>query len=371
MKLKAAIIAVFGLGILLVVQETAFAQGGASAVPFLLISPNSRASGMGEAGAGLADDAGSVYWNPGGLGFLKGSEVSITHSNWLPQFHLADLFYDYLNYRQDVPEWGGTVAGSVTYLNLGEFTITDETGPIPKGSFKAFEVAATVGYGAAITDTWGLGMNLRFINSALSPMGTGQEQGTGIAYDMSFDIATLWKPKTLVIPFTDLDLGEHFQIGANLSNIGPKITYIDAAQADPLPTTLRLGFGIIPVKDEFNSLEIALDFSRLLVNREGAQSDPLPKSLITSWTSPGWNGVLRSTQTSVGMEYWYNKLIALRMGYFYEDPAYGDRKFMTFGAGIRYDIYGFDFSYDSTSDENSPLSDTLRFTLLIIWGGGD
>ena len=136
-----------------------------------------------------------------------------------------------------------------------------------------------------------------------------------------------------------------------------------------LPTTLRLGFGITPIKDEFNSFEIAIDFSRLLVQRNGIDSDPLPKSLITSWTEPGFNGVLRSTQTSVGFEYWYNKLIALRMGYFYEDPAYGNRKFMTFGAGIRYDIYGFDFSYDSASDLDSPLSDTLRFTLLIIWGG--
>lgn len=351
--------------------EIAFAQGGTSAVPFLLISPNSRASGMGEAGAGVADDAGSIYWNPAGLAFLKGSEVSITHANWLPQFHLSDLFYDYLNYRQDVPEWGGSIAGSVTYLNLGEFTITDETGPIPKGQFKAFEVAATVGFGTTITDNWGIGMNLRFINSSLSPIGTGSEQGNGIAYDMSFDIATLYKPKSLVIPFTDVDLGDVFSVGVNLSNLGPKITYIDAAQADPLPTSLRVGFGITPIKDEFNSFVIALDFARLLVHRNGAQSDPLPKSLITSWTGPGVNGVLRSTNTSVGFEYWYNKLIALRMGYFYEDPDYGNRKFMTFGAGIRYDIYGFDFSYISASDQNSPLSDTLRFTLLIIWGATD
>ena len=371
MKTKTMTIALVGAIIMSFGSEVAFGQGGASAVPFLLISPNSRASGMGEAGTGLADDAGSVYWNPGGLGFLKGSEVSITHANWLPQFHLADLFYDYLNYRQDVPEWGGSVAASVTYLNLGEFTITDETGPLPIGSFKAFEVAATVGFGTTITDSWGVGMNLRFINSSLSPVGTGQEKGSGIAYDMSFDIATLYKPKTLVIPFTDFDLGDHFSVGANLTNLGPKITYIDAAQADPLPTTIRLGFGITPIKDEFNSLEFALDFARLLVNRHGSQSDPLPKSLVTSWTSPGLNGVLRSTNTSFGMEYWYNKLIALRMGYFYEDPNYGNRKFMTFGAGIRYDIYGFDFSYISASDENSPLSDTLRFTLLIIWGATD
>jgi hypothetical protein len=42
---------------------------------------------------------------------------------------------------------------------------------------------------------------------------------------------------------------------------------------------------------------------------------------------------------------------------------------MTFGAGIRYDVYGFDFSYISTSEQNHPLGDTLRFTLLISWGG--
>jgi Type IX secretion system protein PorV len=358
-----------GLAIAAFSSDIAFAQGGTSAVPFLLISPNSRASGMGEAGAGLADDAGSVYWNPAGLGFLRGSEVSITHANWLPQFHLADLFYDYLNFRQDVPEWGGTIAASVTYLNLGTFTITNESGPTGIGTFKAFEVAGTVGYGTAITDEFGLGVNLRFINSSLSPIGAGSEQGNGIAYDMSFDIAALYKPKALVIPFTDVDLGDFFSVGADLSNLGPKVTYIDAAQADPLPTTLRLGFGFTPIKDEFNSFEIALDFSRLLVQRNGVNSDPLPKSLITSWTEPGLNGVLRSTQTSAGFEYWYNKLIALRMGYFYEDPGYGNRKFMTFGAGIRYDIYGFDFSYDSASDIDSPLSDTLRFTLLIIWGG--
>ncbi len=356
-------------GLVIAGSDIAFAQGGTSAVPFLLISPNSRASGMGEAGTGLADDAGAVYWNPAGLAFLNGSEVSITHSNWLPQFHLADLFYDYLNFREDVPEWGGSIAASVTYLNLGSFTITNESGPTGIGTFKAFEVAGTVGYGTAVTDDLGLGVNLRFINSSLSPIGAGSEQGNGIAYDMSFDIAALYKPRNLVIPFTDVDLGDALSIGADLSNLGPKVTYIDAAQADPLPTTLRLGFGITPIKDEFNSFEIAIDFSRLLVQRNGIESDPLPKSLITSWTQPGLNAILRSTQTSAGFEYLVQQTHRTPDGYFYEDPAYGNRNFMTFGAGIRYDIYGFDFSYDSASDLDSPLSDTLRFTLLIIWGG--
>ena len=47
-----------------------FAQAGGSSVPFLRIAPDARSSGMGETGVAIADDANSVYWNPGGLGFL-------------------------------------------------------------------------------------------------------------------------------------------------------------------------------------------------------------------------------------------------------------------------------------------------------------
>jgi hypothetical protein len=346
-----------------------------TAVPFLLISPNSRASGMGETGTGLADDAAAIYWNPAGLAFLKGSEVSISHANWLPQFHLSDLFYDYLNYRQDVPEWGGSIGASVTYLNLGDFIQTGEQGPTEIGHFKAFEYAATFGYGTVVADNFGLGMNIRFINDRLSPIGTANEKGNGIAYDVSFDVGFLYKPKTLFIPFTDTDLGNMFSVGMNLSNMGPKVTYVDAAQADPLPTNLRLGFGFVPVQDAFNSLKIALDFSKLMVSyytdSQGVtHSDPFYKALFTSWTDRSLSNEFRTIVSSIGMEYTYDSLISFRTGYFYEDPNFGGRKFMTFGAGIRYDIYGFDFSYIYTaSDQNSPLSDTLRFTLLILWGG--
>jgi hypothetical protein len=349
-----------------ITQDQLFAQGGTSAVPFLLISPNSRASGMGEGGTGIADDASAIHWNPGGLAYSKGSEISITHANWLPAFHLTDLFYDYLNYKQHVPEWGGTIAASVTYLNLGEFVQTGERDPTPLGTFKSFEYAVTLGYGTKVTEDLGIGVNLRFINSRLSPIGTGQEKGDGIAYDFSFDIGAMYRPKVLSLP-GGLELGDRFSVGMNLSNIGPKVTYIDAAQADPLPTQLRLGFGIVPMRDEYNSFTIAIDFSRLIVQRDSISTDPVWKAMYSSWTQPSLNRVLKSINTSVGFEYWYNNLIALRMGYFYEDPQMGNRNFLTFGAGIRYDIYGFDFSYISAKEENSPLSDTLRFTLLILW----
>jgi hypothetical protein len=350
------------------IQETARAQGE-SAVPFLLIAPNSRASGVGESGTGWIDDASAIFWNPAQLAFLQGHEVSLTHANWLPQFQLPDLFYDYLVYRQDIPEIGGTIGASVTYLNLGEFVVTNSSGPQEQGRFKSFEYAVTAGYATRVVDDLGLGMNLKFIHSALSPIGTEQEQGKGVASTVAVDLALMWRPTSLDIPLIG-DLGNIFSLGVNLQNLGPKVTYVDAAQADPLPTNLRLGLGFRVLNDEFNQMTLGLDMSRLLVKRNGKDEPPdgLPESLITSWSDGG----LKKVIYALGAEYWYGapKLIALRIGYFNENAEYGNRKFMTFGAGIRYSLYGFDFSYISAS-EGHPLSDTIRFTLLIGWGGND
>jgi hypothetical protein len=351
----------------LTLLQSIYAQAVTTAVPFLLIAPNSRASGMGEGGAAIADDATAIHWNPAGLGFQTGGEMSITHANWLPQFGLSDLFYDYLNFKQDLPDYGGTLGGSVTYLNLGEFIRTDETG-LEIGKFKGFEFAVAVGFGTLITEDLSIGTNLRFINSSLSDIATGKEKGSGIANTFSFDLGLLYKPKSLPIPFIDEDLGGLFNIGFNLSNIGPKVTYIDAAQADPLPTLFRLGIAIIPMKDEYNSLTISADFSKLLVYRDSSGSHELPKSMWTSFTKYSLDENLKLINSSIGLEYWYDKKVALRWGYFFEDPNRGNRNFMTFGAGLRYDIYGLDFSYISAAEDH-PLSDTLRFTLLIIWGG--
>jgi hypothetical protein len=348
---------------------------GEAAVPFLLLAPDSRAGGIGESGTGLADNSSAIFWNPGGIAFQSGTEFSITHSNWLPQFKL-DLFYEYLTYRQYIEELDGSVTASITYMNFGEFVRTGETDPTPLGTFRSFDAALTLGYATKIHQDWGLGFNFRVIHSRLSDVTVGQEKGKGVATSVSFDVGAMWRPKDLIIPFTGIDLGQNLSIGLNLSNLGPKIYYIDKAQADPIPTNFRLGFAYRIFSDEFNSLTYTLDFSKLLVTKDSTSSDEFYKALITAWTNKPFKEELRDIVTSMGLEYWYGTpgdfLFALRSGFFYEDPNYGNRKFITFGAGIRYDIYGFDFSYITTSvfkdGENHPLSDTLRFTVLIGWG---
>jgi hypothetical protein len=353
------------LGLVMVFATLPVYAQGESAVPFLLIAPNARADGMGEAGAGLADDVGAIHWNPGGLAFQRGQEISLTHSTWLPGLGQSDLFYEYLNYRNYVEDWEGTVSASITYFNLGEFVQTS-IDPTPLSTFKAFEFAVTAGYATLISSNFGVGLNLRFIHSSLAPfrVQVGEEQGRGVGSAVSFDIGTLYKPQIY-------GLEDRVGIGLSLSNVGPKISYIDRAQADPLPTYLRLGLSFKPVYTDFNNISVNVDFSRIMVRRyANGASDDLPKSLVTAWNDNGFRKVV----WGVGAEYWYGKpkLLALRYGYFHEasPPVNGGRKFHTFGAGIRYDIYGFDFSYLSTVEENHPLAETLRFTLLINWGGG-
>jgi len=366
--IKIVIIAAF-IGIL---PQSIYAQGGETGVAFLLLAPDSRAGGMGEAGVGLADNSAAIFWNPGGIAFLDGTEVSITHSNWLPQFNL-DLFYDYLTYRQYVESLNGSVTASITYMNFGEFVRTGPDDPTPLGTFNAFDAALTLGYATKINSDMGLGFNFRLIHSRLSDQPTSLEQGTGTATTISFDVGWMWRPENFDIPFLG-DLSKKFSLGINLSNLGPKINYIDQAQADPIPTNLRIGMAFQLFHNDFNSLLYTFDMSKLLVDRDSTGSESFYKAIFSSWSK---KPVFRSIDYSMGLEYTYGTpgdfLFSLRTGFFYEDPSFGNRKFVTFGAGIRYDVYGFDFSYITTSvfkgGSNHPLSDTLRFSVNIGWGG--
>jgi len=346
-------------------------------VPFLLIGPNSRFGGMGETGTAISDDATAMHWNPSGLAYQKiGTEVNFTHSPWLAGLNLGDLFYDYIAGKKYIKSINGTVGASLTYLNIGEVIYTDEFGNLDPGrNYKAYEMAFAVSYATKLSKDWAGGITGRFIYSRLSPtnLQVGNEKGTGTGISASFDLSGMWRPIK-----GPKFLANKFSIGTNLSNLGPKISYVDAAQADPLPTQLRLGLAYDIIKSEFNNLTLTADFSKLLVNRTPSvlddsgnvlvkgTVDPFYEAIFTSWKG-GISGIAKSIQSSIGAEYWYGspRLIALRGGFFYEDPSNGNRKFYTLGAGLRYDLYGFDFSYISTIEESHPLANTLRFGLLV------
>lgn len=359
------------------------AQIAITAVPFLQIEPDSRGAAMGNTGVALADNAAAMFWNPAGLAFQRDNQISLTHSNWLKNFNVSDLFYDYVVGKMYI-DGIGTVGGHITFLNLGEQAVTREDSPDVISRFNSYEVAVGLSYGFEVNKNLALGSSLRFIYSSLASGTSVGQQRVNPGSSVAIDLAALYKTNYFSLGGNNAQ----FSAGFNLSNIGPGMQYTDNAQKDPLPTLLRFGtaFSYELDPEGFNRINVALDVSKIMArtkdqittNQDGTQdtmrvaSGPL-EALVDSWGS--WihfNGqenvevsLLQQFMVGAGLEYWYNNTFALRGGYYYEDPNNGDRKYITFGAGLRYNAIGVDFSYIKTLEADHPLANTLRFSLLV------
>ena len=374
-----------------------------TAVPFLNIGPDALSGGMGELGAGTAPDAMATHWNPAKFAFAeKKFGFSVSYSPWLkklvPDINLAYVTgYVKLGDRQ-------AVAGSLKFFSLGEIAFTDKDGyNYLNARPSEFSIDGT--YSLKFSPKFSGAVSGRFIYSNLTQgqevEGTSTKAGkTGAA-----DISLYYK--------TDMNINwlEYSELswGLNISNIGAKISYSDDdTYKDFIPTNFRLGPSWLLGIDDYNSIRFSFEISKLLVPTppvyaidsnnqpvyddagnpvivENGGMDPnvnVVKGMIQSWydapgkyqtSSPDEQKYINSTFAEemqefiwiVGMEYWYNKQFALRAGYFHEADKKGGRKFVTLGVGLRYNVFGLDFSYliATTSVQNSPLSNTVRFTL--------
>ena len=361
-----------------------------TAVPFLQIEPDSRAAGMGMTGVALADNAYAVFWNPAGLGNQTGTEVSFTHAPWLPALG-ADLSYEYLAGKYSLGS-AGTVGGHLTYFNLGEQQATNESGD-PLGNFRSYELSTGVSYGKAVTPNLSVGTGVRFVYSSLTGGAIVEEAQTSAGVSFGVDLGVMYRGP-------ELGLGQSSRptFAFSLANVGPGISYTENSEfSDAIPTTLRFGTALDTRLDDFNRVTLALDFNKVLVSRDSVGGyDPVVKALFSSWGSRVVNtragqrdaagnaitcqtlaaddnadnncdtlGPLQQLTLGAGLEYGYNDLLALRGGYFFEDPANGNRQFLTAGAGIRYSLVGVDMSYIYALAEDSPVANQLRFSLLL------
>lgn len=333
-----------------------------TAVPFLMIAPDSRAGALGEAGVAIADNANATHWNLSGLAFSqKKSGFALNYTPWLRQL-VPDINLSYLSGYVNLGERGGVIAGSMRYFSLGQIEFTDENA-IKYGQSQANEFAIDAGYTRLVTENFAAGVALRFIYSNLAANARAgafeTKPGTSIAGDVNMLYNKDFKMGPTDIPMT-------FRWGLNLSNIGAKISYTNSNNKDFIPTNMRLGFLFKGNMDDYNSLGITADFNKLLVPTEGGQSD---KSLIDGIFSSfgdapgGGKEELQEVNIATGLEYWYNNLFAARAGFFYENPFKGNRKFVTLGAGVKYKVFGLDFAYLASLQQQHPLQNTLRFSL--------
>lgn len=312
-----------------------------AAVLFLLIEPGAKQAGMGEAYSAIADDASAGYYNPAGLAFQDRSKKNMLfmHTNWLPKL-ANDMYYEYYGYSQYAEGWGH-FAFNLVYFNMGEQIRTNSLSPEIVGKFSSFELMASGSYGATMTDNLSLGLTLKAIYSKLADVGQEAEKGKGIGSSFALDFGAMYKP-----PIRGLSLS------AVAHNLGPKISYIDVSQADPLPLHVVFGAAYIPIDDEFNRLTLALDVYKPLVMRNASPVE----ALIKGWYDE--NNEFEQIDFKIGSEYVYNNFMALRAGYSYDKD--GELKSPTFGVGIIYERLTVDIAYYAARD--NPMQDSMRFS---------
>ena len=305
-----------------------------TAVPFLTIAPDSRSGGMGDVGAATSPDLNSQHWNPAKFAFVKGNGgIGISYSPWLRNL-IGDINLAYLSgyYRLDQRQ---VLSASLVYFSLGDITFTDIYGNTTM-NFNPNEFAVDVGYSRAFSDYISGGLAFRYIYSNLTGGQTVGGAETKPGHSIAADVSMYYNHP---IKISGMDGNAGF--GVNISNIGTKISYTDDQDPDFIPTNLRMG-GVFELEiDEYNSIAFNFDINKLLVPtppiyyepgdtlssgdivQNGDQiikegKDPnvsVPVGMFQSfYDAPGgFQEELHEITYSFGLEYWYNKIFAIRV----------------------------------------------------------
>ncbi|HTS43397.1 MAG TPA: type IX secretion system outer membrane channel protein PorV [Puia sp.] len=347
-----------------------------TAVPFLRISPDARAGGMGELGVATSPDANSSFYNLAKTPFAQTSTgIGLTYTPWLKDLGLNDVYllafsgYHKLDDQQ-------AITASLRYFSLGNIQFTDYSGS-ELGVGRPRELGADIGYSRKLSDKISLALALRYIHSDLAAgyaaNGNTYKPGNAVAGDVSFFYNGV------------SDVGRGWRIGAAITNLGSKIGYTnDATAKEYIPANLAIGVSYTWVFDEQNKVTFGLDANKLLVPAPPTPTDPTDEqadsinlanyhnmSVVSSWFNSFGNGAYNF---SVGGEYGYNDQFFFRTGYFYEPQSQGGRQYFTVGIGIKYNIVGLNFSYlvpSGSGVTRNPLSNTIRFGLVFDIDGGE
>jgi hypothetical protein len=342
-----------------------------TAVPFLRISPDARAGGMGDLGVATSPDAASSFYNLSKTPFAKKDiGIGLTYTPWLKDLGLNDVYLLAASGYKKLDE-NQAISASLRYFSLGNIEFTDYSGN-NIGNGRPREFGADIGYSRKLGDKLSIGLAARYIYSNLASgyASTGSTYQPGKTF--AADISLFYHGVT--------DEAGGWNFGLAISNLGGKIGYTNNAQEkDFIPADLGLGTTYTMVFDEDNRLTFGLDLHKLLVPAAPNSVDnggPIDqnnlanyhnKGIMSSWfNSFSGPNQLKLIQGSLGAEYGYMDQFFFRAGYYYEDPSQGNRKYFSMGVGLKYNVMGLNFSYlvpSGSGTNRNPLSNTLRFGL--------
>jgi len=361
-----------------------------TAVPFLLISPDARAGGMGDAGVASGPDANSIHWNPSKLAFISDEDkmgFSVSYTPWLRQL-VPDINLAYLSFYYKLPQHQ-TIAASLRYFSLGNIEFTDNNG-VSIGNYNPNEYSLDFSYARQLSNNFSVGMSARYIYSNLTGAVAVAGEYTKPGRDLGVDISSYYQSKEIEVGGKKSIIGA----GINISNIGPKISYSNSGQANFLPINLRIGPSLTMNLDKYNKITFVLDLNKLLVPTppvykldsagnqiKGANGQPeilagqdpnvsVATGMFQSFSDAPGGGTeqFHEIDWCGGMEYWYDNQFAARVGFFYESPTKGGREYFTMGAGFRLNVLNIDAAYLIPLSQQNPLQNTLRITLGFNFG---
>ncbi|CAL2060746.1 conserved exported hypothetical protein [Tenacibaculum sp. 190524A05c] len=334
-------------------KATAQSKAITTSLPFLLITSDARAGGMGDIGVATSSDAFSLFHNPAKIAFNE-SKLSIG-ANYVPWLRnlTDDIFAGNLSLVNRFSEnsaWGV----DLKYFSLGRIELTDDIG-LPTGFKNPTEFALSGYYSLKLSERFSMGVGLKYINSNLD-VDDSLEAVNSFAVDIS---AYYQSDEENYGTFNG-----RYRIGVNVANIGPKVEYTPGEE-NFIPTIGKLGGGFDFIFDDYNTLGVNVEFRKLLVPSSGtASTRGWFEGMFTSLGDRDFSEELKEVNWSLGAEYMYNNAFAVRAGYFNESEIKGNRKFFTMGAGFTAQAFSVDLSYlINTSDVNNPLENTLRFSL--------
>lgn len=346
-------------------------------IPILQISPDAIAGALGDAGAAYEPNGYASHWNNAKIAFAsKEMSITTTYTPWLRKLD-PEMNFLYLGAYKRINK-RSAVAASLTYFTLGKIEHRDDQGN-SMGTFRPNEFAFDGTYSMKLSDNLALGATARFIHSDLTQGLDVEQQTTKAANALAADVGLYFQ--------TDIQKNQQVAAALTLSNLGSKLSYSDDdTQNEFLPANMRLGGRYTYEMDEYNKINILLDLNKLMVptppleNEDGTwsglytdnadyhQTSSVLGAIQSFYDAPGGlKEELHEVAVSLGAEYWYSNIVAARMGYFYEHKTKGARQYLTFGVGLRYSRFEFDFSYllPTTKFSTNPLANTIRVSLTL------
>ncbi|AXP79957.1 hypothetical protein CJ739_862 [Mariniflexile rhizosphaerae] len=361
-------------------------------VPFILIAPDARAASMGDMGVATSVDAFSQQWNPSKYVFSETkSGVGVSYTPYLSKL-VNDIFLGNVTYFNRLDE-RSAFAASFKYFSLGdiEFVADEFSEALIQ---RPNELTIDASYALRLSEQFAMSVAMRYLRSDLRL--DGVDGDTTPASTFGVDISGYYQSEEEAYA----DFNGRWRMGFALQNIGPKFKYDEGGEENFQPTNLRLGAGFDFIFDQYNKVAVTAEVTKLLVptppiygfvdsDEDGEYDEGSEEVVIYKGKDPnvsflsgmfqsfgdapdGFSEELKEFTWSLGAEYVYQDSFAFRAGYFNESEEKGARKFLALGAGFKANVVNIDLSYlFSASKVQSPLENTLRFSLTFNIGAGE